>query len=124
MHTTAAPAIRAHVVAPHTRCNITVPLKPALFGPMLSPATVNPVAGFGDPIWRRASVMSDPGAFFVPEELPHPLFNGADSLWQIAWGDPRVCRFDSSRFANPARSASIRLATAGGSSLKHFGAAK
>lgn len=37
MHTTAAPAIRAHVVAPHTRCNITVPLKAESFGPMLSP---------------------------------------------------------------------------------------
>ena len=37
MHTTAAPAIRAHVVAPHTRCNITEPLKAESFEPMLSP---------------------------------------------------------------------------------------
>lgn len=37
MHTAVSSAIRAHVVAPHTRCNITVPLKPELFGPMLSP---------------------------------------------------------------------------------------
>lgn len=37
MHTTVASAVRAHVVAPHTRCNINVPLKAESFGPMLSP---------------------------------------------------------------------------------------
>ncbi|TBW11697.1 hypothetical protein E0E50_05870 [Azotobacter chroococcum subsp. isscasi] len=78
-----------------------------------APATVNPVAGFGDPkTTRRTSApMTIAGAFLVSAM---PCYGGC------AWETERSAGFRVSRFANLRTAATNdRLATAGDSSNQH-----
>ncbi|QTF59073.1 hypothetical protein [Stutzerimonas frequens] len=75
-----------------------------------SPVTVNPVAGFGDPIKQKAHKRPSPtaGAFFVP---------ALSCYGGCAWETERSAGFLLPRFANPRTAATPnRLATIRGSS--------
>lgn len=55
------------------------------------PVTANSVAGFGDPTGYGATAPTQHQALFCACRLGVHRLPGV-SLWQIAWGDLRVCR--------------------------------